>query len=122
MPKVSNAVKKLVKEHGNPSIENKDKPILRNPLEFYKVLDSSFENFFSNKEYSKANFQAYIHLAIKSDSIEKVPNALLKMRELNIAPDDKILSLVISSYAKKGKFDIVDRLEKSLKGSNSLIR
>jgi hypothetical protein len=112
----------MIKEHGKPYAENKDKSITRNPLEFYKVLDNNFENFFAQKEYTEKNFHTYIHLAVKTNSLEKIPNALIKMKELNIEPDDKIYSLVISSYAKNGKFDIVDRLEKSLKGSNIVIR
>jgi pentatricopeptide repeat protein len=67
---------------------------------YMKLLDSSFEGFFFKREFSIKNFNYYLQVLVRQDRTTECEEAIKKMQELGIIPDEESYVQLLTVYAR----------------------
>jgi pentatricopeptide repeat protein len=77
---------------------------------YMKLLDSSFEGFFFKREFNLKNFNYYLQVLVRQDKISQCEEALVKMQELGITPDEQSYIHLLTVYAKNKDIENSERV------------
>ena len=72
-----------------------------------KHLDTSFESFFYQRDYTLQNFQFYLQVLSQQYKKDDALKALRKMEAMGIVPNDTIYNLVMLAFAKNKDLKMV---------------
>lgn len=87
----------------------------RDPQEFVKHMNTSYESFFFQREYTRKNFDFYLQVLASQYKDEEALKVLSRMQAMGIRPDGAQYAKVMQAFAKTGKVEQVEKLWKEVK-------
>ena len=75
-----------------------------------KHMDTSFESFFYQRDYSLRSFRFYLQVLAAQYKHEDALKAFRRMESMNIRPDDTIYNLLMLGFAKNRNLEMVEKL------------
>lgn len=90
------------------------------PGHFLKQIDTSFESFFYQRDYTLKNFNFYLQVLAQQYKDEDALKTLRKMETMGLKPDDQTYNQVMVALAKNRKIEQVELLEKEAREKYNL--
>ena len=75
-----------------------------------KHIDTSFESFFYQRDYSLKSFNFYLQVLAQQYKSKEALDALRKMETLGLKPDDQSYNCVMTAFAKNRDIPMVEKL------------
>jgi len=82
----------------------------RDPAEFMKYMDTSFESFFYQRVYSEKNFSFYLQVLASQGKPEEALKAFRRMEAMNIQPTDNAYNQLMRGFARRRDLTMVEKL------------
>ena len=75
-----------------------------------KHMDTTFENFFYQRDYTLKNFNFYLQVLAQQYKTKEAMEAYKKMETLGIKPNDETFTQLMTAYAKNKDIEMVEKI------------
>lgn len=84
-------------------------------------MDSTFENFFYQRDYTLKNFNFYLQVLAQQYKDKEAMVAFRKMETMGIKPDDVTFNQLMLAFAKNRNIEMVEQINEEAKTKYGLL-